>query len=167
MIQQSRPGGRRSHPGAVPEPGEGKRGEGGYLGYLLRQAAGAARLRLEHSLAPFGITSAQFVVLTMLDAYPDASGAEIARLAVLTPQTVHGITANLERAGLVARSPDPDHGRVQRLGLTAAGRALLRRCRKAAHAEDAALAQGLSEEEERIIRRWLVGVAVRGDKPSA
>ena len=30
-----------------PPPGGGKRGEDGYLGYLLRQAQGAARLRLE------------------------------------------------------------------------------------------------------------------------
>ena len=34
---------------AVPAPGEGKRGEDGYLGYLLRQAQGAARLSLERA----------------------------------------------------------------------------------------------------------------------
>ena len=31
----------------LPRPGEGKRGEEGYLGYLLRQAAGAYRTALE------------------------------------------------------------------------------------------------------------------------
>jgi len=37
-------------PVKVPAPGEGKRGEAGYLSYLLRQAAAAVRLRLERTL---------------------------------------------------------------------------------------------------------------------
>jgi hypothetical protein len=32
---------------SVPQPGEGKRGEQGYLGYLLRQASVAVRTRME------------------------------------------------------------------------------------------------------------------------
>ena len=147
----------------LPRAGEGKRGEAGYLSYLLRQAAGVVRLSLERGLAEFGVTSAQFVVLTMVDAYPGASGADIARLALLTPQTVHGITANLESGGLLARAPHPVHGRVQQFALTAKGRSLLARCRRTAHALDATLAEGLSASEEAVIRRWLVAQAVRGE----
>ena len=55
----------------------------------------------------------------------DASGADVARLAMLTPQTVHGIIGNLERAELISRSPHPVHGRVQVVVLTKAGRTLL------------------------------------------
>ena len=54
----------------VPAPGEGKRGEDGYLGYLLRQAHAAVRLTMERTLADLGVTSPQFAVLTMLKAYP-------------------------------------------------------------------------------------------------
>jgi DNA-binding MarR family transcriptional regulator len=147
----------------LPRPGEGKRGEAGYLAYLLRQAAGAVRLRLERALAELEITPAQFVVLTMLDAYPGASGADVARLALLTPQTVHGITSNLARAGLIARRPHPVHGRVQSLGLPPAGQALLSRCRERARTMDAALAAGFSAAEQAVIRRWLVGLATAGD----
>jgi DNA-binding MarR family transcriptional regulator len=96
----------------VPDAGEGKRGEAGYLSYLLRQAAGAVRLRLERRLADLGVTPPQFLVLTMLDAYPGVSGADIARMASLTLQTVHGIIGNLERAGLTAHSAHPVHGHV-------------------------------------------------------
>ena len=39
----------------VPEAGEGKRGEEGYLAYLLRQGAAAVRLRLERALADLGV----------------------------------------------------------------------------------------------------------------
>ena len=68
-----------------PPPGRGMRGEQGYLAYLLRQAQAATRLTLERSLAGLGVTPPQFVVLTMLRAYPGLSGADLARLALLTP----------------------------------------------------------------------------------
>ena len=51
-----------------PPPGEGKRGEQGYLAYLLRQAQAATRLAMERALAELGVTPPQFVVLTMLRA---------------------------------------------------------------------------------------------------
>jgi DNA-binding MarR family transcriptional regulator len=146
-------------PVKVPDAGEGKRGEAGYLAYLLRQAAGAVRLRLERRLASLGVTSPQFLVLTMLDSYPGASGADVARLALLTPQTVHGIIGNLERAGLIARSAHPIHGRVQVLALTKAGQTLLSRCKERAAKADAEVKGSLSPDEEAVIRRWLVGLA--------
>ena len=74
---------RAAHP--LPAPGEGKRGEAGHLGYLLRQAA-AQRLRMERALADLPITAPQFALLTMLDAYPGSSNAELARLTLLTPR---------------------------------------------------------------------------------
>jgi DNA-binding MarR family transcriptional regulator len=119
------------------------------------------RLRLERRLANLGVTPPQFLVLTMLDSYPGASGADVARLALLTPQTVHGIIGNLERAGLIARSAHPVHGRVQVLALTKAGCALLARCKERAVEADAELKVGLSRDEEAVVRRWLVGLAKR------
>jgi hypothetical protein len=98
-----------------PPPGEGKRGERGYLAYLLRQAQAATRLRMERALADLGVTPPQFIVLTMLKSYPGLSGADVARVALLTPQTVGVIIANLERQGAGAaagRRPwrqDADH----------------------------------------------------------
>ena len=83
-------------PPRVPRPGEGKRGEAGHLGYLLRQAGAAVRLKLERTLADLEVTPPQFAILTMLVAYPGISNAEIARLAYLTPQTVSAIVGNLE-----------------------------------------------------------------------
>ncbi len=143
----------------IPEPGEGKRGEAGHLAYLLRQAAGAVRLRFERSLADLSVTPPQFLVLTMLDSYPGASGADVARLALLTPQTVHGIITNLERDGLIARSAHPVHGRVQVITLTKMGRALLARCKQRAVKTDVELKIGISPAEEVVIRRWLVNLA--------
>ena len=153
---------RKTNPPSIPAPGEGKRGEDGYMGYLLRQAAGAYRLRVERALADLGVTSPQFAVLTMLAAYPGLSNADVARLALLTPQTVSVIVANLERAGSLVRKPHAIHGRIQHLDLSESGMSLLKTCRERVHALEKELARDLSAEEERTVRRWLVAVATSG-----
>jgi DNA-binding MarR family transcriptional regulator len=146
----------------LPEIGEGKRGERGYLGYLLRQAHATSRLAMERALADLGITSPQFVVLTLLAAYPGISSADLARLAFLTPQTVSVIVANLEKRDAIARRPHAVHGRILQIEVSDAGRALLAQCRERVQRLEAKLREGLSDDEEQVIRRWLVRVAQEG-----
>jgi DNA-binding MarR family transcriptional regulator len=143
-----------------PPPGEGKRGEQGYLAYLLRQAQAATRLAMERSLAELGVTSPQFVVLTMLKAYPGLSGAELARVAMLTPQTVGVIIRNLERDGAIRKTPHPVHRRALQWTVTQRGATLLDKCRRHAQAVERRLAAGLSAGAQRLIRRWLAKIAV-------
>ena len=143
-----------------PPPGQGKRGEQGYFGYLLRQAAGASRLTLERALSELGVTPPQFLVLTMLKAYPGLSGADLARVALLTPQTVGVIIRNLERDGAIRMTPHPVHGRVLQWTPTRRGLALLEKCRKHALALERRLAAGLSVREQATVRRWLAKIAV-------
>jgi DNA-binding MarR family transcriptional regulator len=145
----------------IPDPGEGKRGEQGYLGYLLRQGHGAVRQAIERALDDLAVTQPQFLVMTMINAYPGVSGAEIARLTMLTPQTISLIIANLERDGRLTRSVNPEHGRRLLLQLTEEGKNLLAQCRERAHEVDAQLRTGLSADDEQTIRRWLVEIATR------
>jgi DNA-binding MarR family transcriptional regulator len=142
-----------------PLPGEGKRGEEGYFGYLLRQAQAAARLTLERQLSEFGATVPQFVVLTMLKAYPGLSGADLARVALLTPQTVGVIIANLERDGAIRKTPHPVHGRRLQWTLTRRGLSLLEKCRRHALALERRLAAGLTARNQTVVRRWLAKIA--------
>jgi len=146
-------------PAVPPSPGEGKRGEDGYLGYLLRQAQGAARLTLERALAELGVTPPQFLVLTMLKAYPGLSGADLARVALLTPQTVGVIIRNLERDDAIRMTPHPVHGRVLQWTLARRGLSLLEKCRKHALALERRLSAGLSGREQATVRRWLAKIA--------
>ncbi len=144
----------------IPEPGQGKRGEEGHIGYLLRQAAAAHRHRMEKALATFGITPPQFVVLMMLNAYPGRSNADLARVALLTPQTVSVIVANLERSGLIGRRPHAVHGRIRHIDLTEKGVALLEDASATVERVDDGLLAGLMPAEEEIVRRWLVFAAI-------
>lgn len=144
---------------AVPSPGQGKRGVDGHIAYLLRQANAAVRLTLERSLAGLGVTLPQYLVMTMLRAYPGLSGAELARVALLTPQTIGLITRNLERLGAIEKAVHPSHGRALQFTLTARGAGLLDHCRQRADAVEARIISGLGAEDEAVIRRWLVGLA--------
>ena len=142
-----------------PPPGRGKRGEKGHLAYLLRQAQAATRLAMERRLADIGVTPPQFVVLTMLRAYPGLSGADLARVALLTPQTVGVIIRNLERSGAIRKTPHPVHGRVQMWTLTRRGGTVLDKCRRHVQALERRLMAGLSAKSRITIRRWLSKIA--------
>ncbi len=126
---------------------------------MLRQAQAATRLTMERSLADLGVTPPQFAVLTMLNAYPGLSGADLARVALLTPQTVGVIIRNLERDGAIRNTPHPVHGRVLQWTLTRRGVTLLDKCRRHAKALERRLTAGLSAKAQVAIRRWLSKIA--------
>lgn len=142
----------------IPAPGEGKRGPEGYLGYLVRQAYAAVRAAMEKALADLDLTPPQFAVLTMIVAYPGVSGADLARLTFLTPQTINVIVRNLVRAGLVEKTAHAVHGRILRLGATPKGEVLLKRCRLRVQEVEGRIASLLGREEEKVVRRWLAAV---------
>lgn len=145
---------------AVPVVGAGKRGPDGHIGYLLRQAQAAMRLAHDVALAEIGLTTPQFLVLNLLDAYPGASGAELARTAQLTPQTVNLIVRKLEREGLIVRGEHETHGRVLRLTLTVAGKARLREAKGLSDRIERRILALAEPDTERKLRRWLVDVAL-------
>ena len=80
----------------------------------------------------------------MLRAYPGLSGADLARVALLTPQTVGVIIRNLERDGAIRKTPHPVHGRLLQWTLTRRGGALLDQCRRPVQALERRLIAGLA-----------------------
>ncbi len=149
----------RAAPPAIPKIGEGKRGPEGYLAYLVRQASVALRTAMDRALHDVDATGPQFMVLTMIVAYPGLSGADLAKLTFLTPQTINVIVGNLERDGAIVKTAHATHGRILRLHATAKGQSLLKRCRAHVAEVDAKLASLLGRDDEKVVRRWLSAVA--------
>ena len=143
----------------IPQVGEAKRGPDGYLTYLLRQANASVRLALDRALASESVTFPQHSALTMIRAYAAISAADLARLTMLTPQTVNGIVRALEVRGSIYKEPDVTHGRILRLWLTEEGRALNTRCRALTAPIEATIDALLPAEAEGAVRQWLVKVA--------
>lgn len=147
---------------SLPDAGEAKRGENGYFGYLLRQAANGYRYRVEQALSDLQLTQPQFAVMTMLRAYPGNSSADLARLALLTPQTMSVIVANLLKIGFVDRRAHEVHGRIHHLELTERGQEVLRAAKQRVYALEDEMLNDLPKEGEAIIKAWLITVASKG-----
>lgn len=149
----------KSRKAAVPAAGQGKRGAEGHIAYLLRQAHASVRLAVDADLAEAGLTTPQFLVLNLLDAYPGASGAQLARIANLTPQTVNLIVRKLEGDKLIRRSEHETHGRVLSMALIAAGQKRLQHCKRLADQTEERILALLDDSAEDAVRRWLSDVA--------
>lgn len=95
------------------------------FGYALKRAQHVLRVSMDSALRPLELTTPQYAVLCAIEAETGLSNARLARAAFVTPQTMHGLLANLERSKLLAREPDPAHGRVLRTQLTDRGQQVL------------------------------------------
>ena len=139
--------------------GEGFRGPDGHVGYLLRQAHQAFRAAAQAELGPLALTLPQYSVLTVADAEPGLSGAELARDSMLTPQTTNEIIALLVAAGLLERRADARDRRLRRMFVTGAGRDLLSRARPAVDAVERRMTTSLSGAGLAVLRGWLADCA--------
>ncbi|GAA0756604.1 MarR family winged helix-turn-helix transcriptional regulator [Ideonella azotifigens] len=138
-----------------------------WIGYNLKITQHRLRQRLDAELAQIGITAPQNAVLLAVAGNPRISNAELARAAFVTPQTMQAILVNLERAGLIVRSPHPEHGRVIMTELTKAGQKAVADGAKAADAVERKMLSLLSPEEAQLLCALLKRCAAGlGDEPS-
>jgi DNA-binding MarR family transcriptional regulator len=128
------PPGLPDHPGLPlpPRPPAGMadlQDPGRQLGFLLKQTHHLLNAAIEEKMRAHGValTFPRATALISLLGDDGLSNAQLARQALVSPQTMHQILLRLEQDGLVTRSADPAHGRVQRTALTETGRALLMR----------------------------------------
>lgn len=138
-----------------------------WIGYNLKITQHRLRQRLDGELARIGITAPQNAVLLAVSGNPRISNADLARAAFVTPQTMQGILVNLERAGLIARSPHPQHGRVIMTELTAAGQQAVADGAKAADVVERQMLAKMSAEEAKLLCELLKRCAAAlGEDPA-
>ena len=99
--------------------------------YMIGRVDRGIRREMRARLAVWGLSVAEYTTLSVLEASPRLSNAQLARRALVAPQSMIEILGGLERRDLVVRGLDPDHGRILRAELTAAGRGLLTAARPA------------------------------------
>jgi DNA-binding MarR family transcriptional regulator len=145
----------------LTEAGDGYRGVDGHIGFLLRQAQTAVRGAIERTLQPLGLTPAQLALLSVLVHEGVVSSADLAKLSMLSAQSVGGIVQNMERAGWVTRERARHHGRIIWLKLTPAGRRIAARAQKRVGNIEIEMLRGFGPMPEATIRRWLVACARR------
>ena len=99
------------------------------VGYLVKQLQHALRGRMDEELRALQLSTAQYALLSAIDAQSGSSGADLARRCFITPQSVNGVISGLEQAKLISRTASAEHGRIIKIALSPSGRSRL----KAAH----------------------------------
>jgi DNA-binding MarR family transcriptional regulator len=126
------------------------------LSYLIGRLDRIVRRRLSEALEPIGLSLPAYTALSVLRVHDGLSNAELARRSLVTPQSMTEALAGLVETGYVRRRPDPDHGRVLRVELTASGRRALERCDRAVDAVERELFDGLDAGDAAAFRRALL-----------
>ena len=120
-------------------------------GYRLAQAYRVMRHAMDCALRELDLTTPQWGTLARLQEGKELSGAEMARMHNLTPQTMNTILQNLEHAGLIVRAPRPEHGTVLAVRLSEAGRQRLAEATQRVDAVQQRMVSGLSEDEQGLL----------------
>ena len=97
------------------------------LSYVIGRLDRVLRRRLSAAVEPVGLTLPAYTALSVLRAQDGLSNAHLARLSLVTPQSMSEVLALLVAKGYVRRRAEPGHGRVIRIELTKAGSRALER----------------------------------------
>jgi DNA-binding MarR family transcriptional regulator len=96
------------------------------LAYLVGRLDHVLNQRLRDSLAPIGLTVPQYTALSVFRAHGSLSNAQLATRTMISPQSANEMVKQMEGKGWIERRPDPGHGRIIQISLTASGEDVLR-----------------------------------------
>lgn len=124
------------------------------LGTFIKRAEQALMAEKQRVLKPLGLSVPQYAVLHALSVAP-LSGAQLARVCCVTPQSMASLLATLETKRLIERSPSDVHAQVLVAKLTRSGHALFRKADAAALEVEARLSEAYEPDEEKSLRELL------------
>jgi DNA-binding MarR family transcriptional regulator len=136
---------------------EGEKVLASRVGTYLKAAEQALTAAKTRALRSFGLTVPQYIALIVLHYLPGQSAAQLARTALVTPQTMATILGNLDAKGLIERRHSPLHVRVLVTTLTQQGEDLVLRADEVVRR----IEDTLSETFEEAARRNLISHLVR------
>ena len=127
------------------------------LGYLFRLAYQRFRAALDDALEDLGLSTHEYVILSVFETRSELSTSALARITQVTRQTMHTAVLGLETAGLLERRPK--NQRVVLVRPTKPGHKTLAAATDRVRAVERGALAGLSRDEERAVRSWLANVA--------
>ena len=137
----------------------------GFVGYTIVRLAHAVERRIELALVGEGLTVRQFGALVHLARDPGIGSGQLARLVLVTPQSMGALVQSLERAGFVTRAGAVKAGTRIAIRLTRKGTGVMRRAMAVAERVDAETAADLSTEERRSLNDMLHRMLKRAGGP--
>ncbi|MET0267286.1 MAG: MarR family transcriptional regulator [Duganella sp.] len=130
------------------------------LAYLVGRLDHVLGKRLRDCCAPAGVTVPQYTALSVFRAQGSLSNAQLATRTMVSPQSANEMVKQMEAKGWIERTPDPSHGRIIQIGLTAEGHAILGQCDGKVREVELQMFPDLADEERERMYTLLRG-AVR------
>jgi DNA-binding MarR family transcriptional regulator len=124
--------------------------------YLVGRVDRVVRRAIQEALQARGLSVNQYTTLSVLEHLSGLSNAQLARRALVSPQSMNEVLLGLEERGLVRRRAHPDHGRILQTQLTAKGRRVLAACDEQVHAVEAAMLDGMDDGAQQAFREALL-----------
>lgn len=122
------------------------------VGYLVYRVERRLRARLDEELRLLGVSTPEYVTLSLLRERDGLSCAQLARWALVTPQAMNLVISALERRKLIRRRPDPRHRRVLRATVTPKGLDMLARCDRSVDRIEADMLGDLPPDTVEVLR---------------
>jgi MarR family transcriptional regulator, organic hydroperoxide resistance regulator len=113
---------------------------------MMKRILNHFRSQMDETLRPQGVTTAQLQVLHAVRQEPGVSGARLARLCYMTPQSAQALLTGLENDGWITRTKDRMNDRILIAELTPSGEELLETAEKLARVIERKLWRGIAGE---------------------
>lgn len=136
--------------------------EGPPVGMLMRLAHVRAREVFTEALRPLGLKSFHFGALVVLHQKGPCSQRRLTEEMSTDKSTMVRLVDDLERMGLIVRTPVPTDRRTQNITLTDKGREVFARANAVAEATHDYLLEDFTEEERQTLRDLLVRFTKHG-----
>jgi DNA-binding MarR family transcriptional regulator len=124
--------------------------------YLVGRMDRVVRRQINDAVKARGLSVNQYTTLSVLDRRSGLSNAQLARRALVSPQSMNEVLLTLERRGLVRRRAHPEHGRILQTRLTAKGRRVLAACDDEVRQVEARMVGDLTPGEQAALRHGLL-----------
>jgi DNA-binding MarR family transcriptional regulator len=129
------------------------------LAYLVYRVERRLRSRIDEAVSAHGVSTAEYIALSVLRERDGLSGAQLARWVFVTPQAMNLVLIALEQRGLVRRRRDARHRRVLRTSLTRRGLEALARCDRSMDRIERDMVRGVDEPSLVTVRSSLSSFA--------
>jgi DNA-binding MarR family transcriptional regulator len=129
--------------------------------YLIGRLDRIIRRALEELIGDQDVSVVGYTAMSVLEARPGLSNAELARRSFVTPQGMSQTLASLTERGLIRRTPATSNRRVQLVELTDRGRRVVAVCNRRVIAFERELLSCVSERQRLELNRTLSTIVTR------
>lgn len=123
--------------------------------YLIGRLDRIVRRALDERLREFGLTALGYTALTVLEARPGLSNAQLARRSFMTPQGMNQVIDALVDKGLVRRVPAAHNRRIRCIELTEHGAWVVEQCSERVNQYEQSLLETIDPPERDQLNRLL------------